>query len=189
MAILKVALMGQPVLRRRARPVDAPADADLRRVIADMVETMRDARGTGIAAPQVHESRRVIAFFVDSGRARRSTPEPGLDPAAEGEGIPLTVLLNPEIEVLDATLDEDWEGCLSIPGLTGQVPRWRRIRYRGQDPDGAEVAREAAGFHARVVQHEVDHLDGILYPERMRRLDTLIFTSEIDSYLDNEAGA
>lgn len=189
MAILKVARMGQPVLRRPAVPVEAPADAELRRLIDDMVETMHDAGGTGIAAPQVHRGQRVIVFFVDAGRARRATPEAGLDPAAEESGIPLTVLLNPDYEVLDTTPDEDWEGCLSIPGLTGRVPRARRIRYRGLDPAGNEVAREAAGFHARLVQHECDHLDGVLYPERMRALDTLIFTSEVDSYLDAEPGA
>ena len=188
MAILKVARMGQPVLRRRAAPVDVPADAELRRLLDDMAETMEDAGGTGIAAPQVHQPLRAVVFFVGAGRARRSAPEPGLDPAAEEHGIPLTVLLNPAFEPLDDTIDEDWEGCLSIPGLTGLVPRWRRIRYWGDDPAGHRIAREAAGFHARVVQHEIDHLDGVLYPERMRRLDTLIFTSEIDSYREGETG-
>lgn len=189
MAILKIARMGQPVLRRPAASVPVPADDELRRLIEDMVETMHDAGGTGIAAPQVYVPKRVIVFFVEAGRARRSVAEPGADPAAEDEGISLTVLINPDYEVIGETQADDWEGCLSIPGLTGQVPRWQRIRYWGQDPDGTQIEREAAGFHARVVQHEIDHLNGVLYPDRMRRLDTLIFTSEIDSYLDEDTGA
>jgi peptide deformylase len=186
MTVLQVARMGQPVLRRPAAPVAVPADADLRRLIDDMVETLHAQGGTGIAAPQVFAAVRVIAFFVDGGRAQRRDRALGLPAPADpaDAAVDLTVLLNPELAPLepDAAPVEDWEACLSIPGLTGLVPRWPRIRYRGWSPDGRRIARTATGFHARVVQHELDHLDGVLYPDRLRRLDTLIFASEIDSY-------
>jgi peptide deformylase len=186
MTVLQVARMGQPVLRRPAAPVPVPADAELRRLIDDMVETLHAQGGTGIAAPQVFHARRVIAFFVDGARAQRRDRALGLPTPTDAEeaAVALTVLLNPELAPIDpdSAPVEDWEGCLSIPGLTGRVPRWPRIRYRGWTPEGRRIARTASGFHARVVQHELDHLDGVLYPDRLRRLDTLIFASEIDSY-------
>jgi len=171
MTVLKIARMGQPVLRRRAAPVDLPRGPEVRRLAADMIETMHDAGGTGLAAPQVFVSRRLIVFFVDGARARAGDPE--------AEGVPLTVLVNPDYRPLDDEMESDWEGCLSIPGLIGQVPRHRRIRYWGETLDGVPVVREAQGFHARVVQHEIDHLDGILYPQRMTDLATLAFASEL----------
>ncbi|MBK1697431.1 peptide deformylase [Rhodovibrio salinarum] len=181
MAVLEIARMGQPVLRRPADPVSLPLDAAMRQFLDDMAETMVAARGTGLAAPQVFQSVRAIVFKVDAERQRHSVAQ--LDdlpePATAGEGVALTYLLNPELEPIGEAVDEGYEACLSIPGLIGRVPRWRHIRYRGLDPEGGRVERVASGFHARLVQHEVDHLDGILYPERMRDLATLAFADEI----------
>jgi len=185
MAVLEIARMGQPVLRRRAETIRFPISAEMRQLLDDMAETMVAAHGTGLAAPQVFQPVRAIVFKVDGARQRRSVAQlPDLpDPETAGDGVQLTYLLNPEIEPLDApadaAVDEEYEACLSIPGLTGRVPRWRHIRYRGLDPDGRAVERIASGFHARLVQHEVDHLDGLLYPERMRDLATLAFVQEI----------
>jgi peptide deformylase len=170
MAILKIARMGHPVLRRVADPVADPADPDLRWLVADMAETMVDAGGVGLAAPQVHVPRRIILFMVPGERAS----------GQEGDlPLGLNVLINPEIEPLGPEQVSGWEGCLSIPGLRGVVPRYARIRYRGLGLDGASVEREASGFHARVVQHETDHLDGILYPDRMPDLKLLTFNEEM----------
>jgi peptide deformylase len=166
MALLKIARMGHPVLARRARPIEDPAAEPVQRLIGDMAETMIDADGIGLAAPQVYRSLRLI-LFVEAG-AREEVG--GRRPIA---------LINPEIEPLDATLESDFEGCLSIPGLRGIVPRYRRIGYRGLGADGRPIEREADGLHARVVQHEVDHLDGILYPMRMPDLRYLSFESEL----------
>lgn len=175
MAILKIARMGHPVLSRRAEPVADPSAPDIRRLVADMVETMSDANGAGLAAPQVHVSLRVVVFQAPEGRA-----DAGLSARERFEHTaPLTVLINPEIETLGTTMEGGWEGCLSVPGLRGFVERPFHIRYQGVDLEGNAVRRTAKGFHARVVQHEVDHLDGILYPQRMRDLSTLIFESEV----------
>ena len=135
----------------------------------DMLQTMIDAPGTGLAAPQVHVSLRMVIFRV---------PLTETDSLAGGEA-PLTVLINPIVEPLGEEMEEAWEGCLSLPGLRGLVPRYSRIRYRGVDLAGAPIDRTAEGFHARVVQHECDHLDGILYPQRMDDLTGLIFESEM----------
>lgn len=170
MAILKIARMGHPVLARRAEPVRDPGTPEIRRLVADMVETMEDADGTGLAAPQVHVALRVVVFKVEAGRA-------STDP--EDQAVPLTVLVNPEIEPLSDERALDWEACLSVPGLMGAVPRWTRIRYRATTPEGEAIDRTAAGFHARVVQHECDHLDGVLYPQRMEDLATLGFVDEM----------
>ena len=175
MALLKIARMGHPVLLRRADAVADPTAPRVRRLAADMLETMRDAGGTGLAAPQVHVPLRMLMFFVSDGRARR---EDGAGDARDGD-VPLTVLVNPEIEPLGEDKVLGWEACLSIPELAGEVPRYRAIRYRGLGLDGAVIEREAEGFHARVVQHEYDHLDGILYPRRMADLSRLIFSSEM----------
>lgn len=169
MAILKIAKMGHPVLQRKAEPVADPTAPDIRALAQDMLETMVDAPGTGLAAPQVHVPLRMVIFQVSAARAEHE--------GASG-GVPLTVLINPLIEPLDEATNEDWEGCLSVPGLRGLVPRWNRIRYRAVGLDGAAIEREAEGFHARVVQHECDHLDGILYPQRMTDMTKLIFESE-----------
>ncbi len=170
--------MGHPVLRQIADPVRDPTAPEIRELVENMVETMKEAGGTGIAAPQVFESKRIFTFFVSEERAKAEADRLGI--SLEGEiGVPLTVLVNPEIDFIGDQIDEGWEGCLSIPGLMGIVPRHRSIRYRGLGLDGKLVEREAAGFHARVVQHEYDHLDGVLYPERMKDIKSLIFSSEV----------
>ncbi|HZD26453.1 MAG TPA: peptide deformylase [Alphaproteobacteria bacterium] len=174
MAILKIARMGHPVLRRPANEVPDPTAPEIHRLVQDMIETMADAPGTGLAAPQVHVPLRVAIFQVSALRAAREGNE------AE---VPLTVLVNPEVEPLTEEMEDGWEGCLSVPGLRGLVPRYTRIRYRGITPSGETVERTAEGFHARVVQHECDHLDGILYPQRMRDLDKLIFEGEFRHYV------
>lgn len=168
MAILKIARMGHPVLRRVADPVADPTAPEIARLIEDMIETMRDAGGLGLAAPQVHVPLRLVIFHVPGERA-----------GAGGETQALTVLMNPVIEPLGPERNADWEGCLSVPGLRGQVPRFTRIRYSGLDREGGSLSREAADLHARVVQHECDHLDGRLYPSRMGDLSFLTFESEM----------
>ena len=170
MAILKIARMGHPVLLRQADPVADPTAAEIRQLVSDMTETMVDAFGTGLAAPQVHVPLRVMVFYVSE---RRITDLPGDGP------VPLTVLINPEVTVIGEETASDWEGCLSIPGMTGMVPRAQRIAYRGTTPEGRLIEREVAGFHARVVQHEYDHLDGILYPMRMTDLSQFAFVEEL----------
>ena len=170
MALLKIAKMGHPVLRRRADPVADPTDAAVHGLIQNMYETMIDANGAGIAAPQVHVPLRVVMFQITPARAQQA--------GEDDEVLPLTILINPEVEPLGDAIVEDWEGCLSVPGLRGLVPRFDRIRYGGLMPDGERLEREVSGFHARVVQHECDHLDGILYPQRMTDLSKLVFESE-----------
>jgi peptide deformylase len=174
MTIRKIARMGHPALGRVAKPVTDPHDPELHRLVADMIETMIDANGAGLAAPQVHESLRVVVFQAP---AERMEPDVDEDEAFD-HSAPLTVLLNPLIEILSPQLDGGWEGCLSVPGLRGYVERPGHIRYSGLDLKGAKVTRVARGFHARVVQHEYDHLDGILYPQRMTDLSKLIFETE-----------
>ncbi len=170
--------MGHPVLRRVAEPVPDPTVPEIRELVESMVETMTEVGGTGIAAPQVFESKRIFTFFVSGERAKAEAERLGISQEAEA-GVPLTVLVNPEIEFLGNEIDEGWEGCLSMPGLMGKVPRHRSIRYRGLGLDGKLIEREASGFHARVVQHEYDHLDGVLYTERMTDIKSLIFSSEV----------
>jgi peptide deformylase len=169
MTLLKIARMGHPVLRARARPIDDPTAPWVRQLVEDMLETMEDAVGTGLAAPQVHISHRLVVFRVG--------PERLTDLAGDDEQ-DLTVLINPVIEPVGNERAFGWEGCLSVPGLRGAVPRHLRIRYSGLDLDGRPIERDAAGFHARVVQHECDHLDGILYPQRMTDHRLLMFTEE-----------
>jgi peptide deformylase len=185
MALLKIARMGHPVLRRRSEVVADPTTPEIARIIEDMAQTMVDAPGVGLAAPQVHVPLRIILFYVPRVRAVDSTAPEGslLGP------VPLTALINPTIVPLVDEFEDGWEGCLSVPGLGGVVPRFQSIRYSGLAPDGRLIEREATGFHARVVQHECDHLDGILYPQRMRDLRTLGFVDEMQSAstLVNEA--
>ncbi|CAO3422226.1 peptide deformylase [Azospirillum doebereinerae] len=165
MALLTITRMGNPVLRAVAQPIANPTDPDIARLAADMIDTMIDAPGVGLAAPQIDVSRRIVVFRVPADRG-------------EGESVATTVLINPIIEPLDGGMELGWEGCLSIPGLRGLVPRHSRIRYRGVGLDGQPIEREAGGFHARVVQHEVDHLDGVLYIDRMDDLKLLAFIEE-----------
>jgi len=169
MAILKIARMGHPVLRGIAEPVADAQAGEIKRLVADMVETLEDIGGAGLAAPQVHVARRVVIFRVPAERTTGQAEDPPQD---------LLALVNPVITPLGEARELGWEGCLSVPGLRGAVPRWARIRYRGTTPEGGQVDRIVAGFHARVVQHECDHLDGILYPQRMTDLRLLMFNEE-----------
>jgi peptide deformylase len=174
MAILKIARMGHPVLSRRADPIKDPTAPEIRNLVNDMLETLADIGGIGLAAPQVHVPLRVVIFEVPAARAARDSAEEG----APG-GVPMTVLINPEIEPLAEAKADGWEACLSVPGLTGLVPRYTHIRYSGYDLLGRKIEREARDFHARVAQHECDHLDGVLYPMRMTDLSNLSFMEEM----------
>jgi len=173
MAVLTIVRMGHPVLRQRAEPVEAPAGAAVRRLAADMIETMLAAPGIGLAANQVAVAQRVIVYRMP---AERASDLPGDGPVEP------RVLLNPVLTPVGAEMLTDWEGCLSIPGLRGVVPRHARIAYSGLDLDGHPVQGEAAGTLARVLQHEVDHLDGILYLDRMPDLRLLCFKEEMQHF-------
>jgi peptide deformylase len=162
MAIQTVLKMGHPVLKQVAAPVARFGTRELADLVADMDDTMRAMNGAGLAAPQIGVSLRVVIFEV------RGNPR-----YPQAEEVPYTVLVNPELTPLDDEMEDGWEGCLSVPGLRGLVPRYRRLRYRGFDAHGLLIDRTVDGFHARVVQHEIDHLDGVLYPMRMRDLRDL----------------
>ncbi|MEQ8603567.1 MAG: peptide deformylase [Marivibrio sp.] len=168
MSILKIAKMGHPSLRRAADTVPDPGAPGVRALVKNMIETMQDADGTGLAAPQVHVSARVVVYFVEASERRGAT-----------EDVPLTALVNPLVTPTTEELAYDWEGCLSVPGLVGLVPRPTRVHVRATTPDGETIDREVDGFHARVLQHECDHLDGILYPQRMDDLSLLLFADEM----------
>jgi peptide deformylase len=155
MALLKIARMGHPVLFQHAKAVADPGDLAIRRLVDDMIETMLDAPGVGLAAPQVYVSLRLFVFRVPESRS------------GDGVEIPPSVLINPRVTFLSEEMMMCTEGCLSIPAMRGIVPRFAHIRYRGVDCDGRPVEAEARGFHANVIQHEYDHLDGILYPMRL----------------------
>jgi peptide deformylase len=160
--------MGHPLLLETSRPVQEFNTPELDTLIRDMLDTMEAANGAGLAAPQIGELKRVVVFgFKDNPRY------PGRPP------VPFTILINPEIEALGENRELDWEGCLSVPGLRGVVPRYTHIRYRGFDAQGNKFEREVSGFHARVVQHECDHLDGILYPRRVEDFTLFGFEQEL----------
>ena len=165
MAILKIARLGHPVLLARAAPVEDPTSPDIARIVADMAETMLDANGLGLAAPQVHLSLRIFVFRQ-----------------GEDDSPSVAALINPELMPLDEDIETGWEGCLSIPGLRGAVPRARRIWFRALDLQGRTVEGEADGLTARVFQHEIDHLDGIVYPMRMPDLSRLGFVEELSRF-------
>ena len=196
MALLKIARMGHPVLRSPAKPVADPRDPAIRRLVEDMIETMRDAPGIGLAAPQVHVPLRVVVYFVPAERAQAAAEEGSAgeegsveageaegrlgDAGADGDGAqPLSVLINPVIEPLGPETADGWEGCLSVPGMMGLVPRFTAVRVRALGLEGEPIERIARGFHARVVQHECDHLDGMLYPMRITDLTRFGFVEEI----------
>lgn len=168
MSVRKILRMGDPRLLARSEPVLEFGTPELLGLVSDMQETMRAADGAGLAAPQVGVPLRVVIFG-----GARSPRYP------DAEAIPYTVLVNPELRPLNGGVEEDWEGCLSVPGLRGKVPRYRKLRYRGFDPQGQAIDRTVEGFHARVVQHEVDHLDGVLYPMRIRDFGSFGFTEEL----------
>jgi peptide deformylase len=160
--------MGDPRLLQQARPLELFATPELHALIVDMEDTMQHLEGAGLAAPQIGVGLRVVIFgFADNPRY----PEAG--------SVPYTVLINPVLTPLSDEIEEGWEGCLSVPGLRGLVPRWRDLRYTGFDPFGQPIERSVEGFHARVVQHECDHLDGILYPMRIRDFSRFGFTEEL----------
>ncbi|HVO05774.1 MAG TPA: peptide deformylase [Burkholderiaceae bacterium] len=177
MAVREILKMGDPRLLRIAQPVRDFGSPSLRALIDDMFDTMAAARGVGLAAPQIGEDLQLVIFGFEHNERYPDAP-----------AVPMTVLLNPVVTPLTDAIDEGWEGCLSVPGLRGVVPRYTRIRYTGFDPDGRPIDREAEGFHARVVQHECDHLIGRLYPTRMRDLTKLGFTSVLFPDLE-DAGA
>lgn len=160
--------MGDPRLLRVAHAVDRFATPELGELIADMEDTMRAYHGAGLAAPQIGVNLRLVIF---GGAPSSRYPE--------AESVPYTVLVNPVLRPLDDEMVDGWEGCLSVPGMRGIVSRYQRIVYRGKTPTGESIERSVSGFHARVVQHECDHLDGILYSQRMRDLSTLGFIEEL----------
>jgi peptide deformylase len=181
MAILKVARMGHPVLRARARPID-PAQIGsprIQQLIDDMFETMQEYQGVGLAAPQVHVSLRVfVAGFAPNPNGDTDDDEE----EESGRGVPRMALINPEITPIGAELVEDWEGCLSIPDIRGRVPRSREILVKAYDRRGKRIEVKAGGFTARVIQHETDHLDGVLFFDRMKSFQTLTFLDEFGRY-------
>ena len=171
MAARTVIRMGHPVLRRVAEPVTRFDTPELHALVEDLWETMHASGGIGIAAPQIAVAKRVVVFGL-GGRDDTSG-------CGEVARIDPTVLVNPVIEPLAETMAEGWEACLSVPGLRGIVPRYTRIRYTGFDAFGNRIEREVEDYHARVVQHECDHLDGVLYPSRIRDMSTFGFDEEL----------
>jgi peptide deformylase len=165
--------MGDPRLLQTAAPVSDFGTAELAALIADLHDTMAAAGGVGLAAPQIGVGLQVVLFGFDSSERYPDAPP-----------VPRTVLLNPRIEALGEEEEDGWEGCLSVPGLRGVVPRWQRIRYWGVDPEGSPIDRIAEGFHARVVQHECDHLIGKLFPMRVRDFSRFGFTEVLFPGLD-----
>lgn len=168
MAVREVLKMGDPRLFVPSRPVEEFATGALRELVADMHDTMRALHGAGLAAPQIGVNLQVVIFEVGA-----NPRYPGVEP------VPFTVLVNPTLTPLADDIESAWEGCLSVPGMRGLVPRYRHLRYQGFDIDGQPIDRSVSGFHARVVQHEVDHLLGILYPMRIRDLRNFGFTDTL----------
>ena len=171
--IREILRMGDPRLLERSKDVDRFGTRELAELLADMRDTMRDADGAGLAAPQIGVPLRVVIFGVE---ANPRYPD--------AEAVPYTELVNPVLTPLTDEEEDGWEGCLSVPGFRGVVPRWTRLRYEGYDPQGKNIRREVDGFHARVVQHETDHLDGILYPQRIRDMRQFGFTDILFPELD-----
>jgi peptide deformylase len=168
MAIREVLKMGDPRLLAVSQPVPSFGTAELEELLRDMRDTMQHLNGAGLAAPQIGVGLRVVIFGVEHNPRY-----------PDAEAVPYTALINPVLSPLDDELVEGWEGCLSVPGMRGLVPRYRRLRYKGVDPAGTPIDRSVSDFHARVVQHEVDHLDGILYPRRIRDLRQFGFTDTL----------
>jgi len=169
MAVRKVLRMGHPLLQEPSAEVLQFSTAELDSLIQDLFDTMRAEDGAGIAAPQIGILKRVVIFGVEDE-----------NPRYPGRGtVPTTILINPVITSLGDEMEDGWEGCLSVPGMRGLVPRFQRIHYRGFDENGKLIERNADGFHARVVQHECDHLDGILYPQRIQDMTQFGFKEEL----------
>jgi len=175
MSVMPILKMGDPRLLRPARPVTEFGTPELKALLEDMVETMEAADGAGLAAPQIGVPLQVMIFgFEENARY------------PEALAMPRTVLINPVIRPVGGEVEEAWEGCLSVPGMRGVVPRWAKVHYEGFDVDGNPVSREATGFHARVVQHEGDHLQGILYPMRMDDLSLFGFIDAMNAVVPEE---
>ena len=170
MAVREILRMGSPRLRLKATAVGRVGDDQLASLINDMLDTMKAFDGAGLAAPQIGVPLRVVIFGIDKNPRYPDAPP-----------VPLTILINPEISLAGDGMNSDWEGCLSVPGMRGLVPRYTHIRYHGLDVDGRELEREVEGFHARVVQHECDHLDGILYPDRIEDRESFGFIEELQA--------
>ena len=172
MSILKIAKIGHPVLLKKSNEIKDFGSDTLKKIVYDMSETMIDYSGIGLAAPQVHLSKRIIIFR-----------NPDIE---EKEKIQITPLINPVYEPVSEEKDDDWEGCLSIPGMQGLVSRYKKISYQGYDLDGNKIENIAEGLHARVVQHEIDHLDGVLYTSRLRNKNAFGYEKEIVDFWKNE---
>ena len=168
MSILKIARLGHPVLLQKAKPVEDITGSKTKKIIHDMTETMLDAKGIGLAAPQIHINRQIIIFRV-----------PGED---DEKKIKITALINPKFKKINDKKDNEWEGCLSIPGMLGLVKRFSKIQYEGSDMKGNIIQREVEGLHARIVQHEYDHLIGILYISRLVDNAAFGYAEEIEEY-------
>jgi peptide deformylase len=175
MAVQKVIKMGHPLLFQQAKKVEEFNTPELDNLLVDMKDTMDDLNGAGLAAPQIAVSLRIMIFGV---AANPRYPDV--------EYVPETILINPELTVLDSEKESDWEGCLSVPHMRGLVPRYKSIQYRGYNQKGELIEREASGFHARVVQHELDHLDGILYPQRIENMQNFGFEDALFENMHEE---
>ena len=173
MSILKVSRLGNPVLRATTQPlsVDQLASPSIQKLIDDMVETMKEYDGVGLAGNQVHESKQIAVFEVADNPRYPNKP-----------AVPLTILINPKVTLLNEEMEEDWEGCLSIPELRGKVPRFKTIQVKALDKEGRPLDFVATDFHARVIQHEWDHLNGKVYLDRMSDFSTLTFLTEFARY-------
>jgi peptide deformylase len=180
MAILKIARMGHPILRTRATDVPDPTAPEVSRLVDAMIETMDDADGTGLAAPQVHMPWRIVVYKVEAERAADEDNE------ADG-GVPLTVLVNPVVTPVGEETNLGFEACLSVPGMAGAVRRYDKVHVTYQTLSGEEISFDAEGFHARVIQHECDHLDGILYPSRIEDMSQFGFVEELGKGQAEEA--
>ncbi len=170
MSILKIAKIGHPILLKKTKEVKEIGSDAIKKIVYDMSNTMLDAKGIGLAAPQVHIGKSILIF-------RNPEAENG-----EDSNVQVSVLINPIIEKLTEETNDSWEGCLSIPGMLGLVRRYSKIRYTGLDLNGKKIVQEAEGLHARVVQHEFDHLNGILYIQRLAHKDAFGFEEEIETY-------
>jgi len=171
--ILKIAKLGHPVLLKKTKEINDLSDNGLKKIVFDMSETMLDANGVGLAAPQVHLSHRIFIFR-----------NPDLD-LEEQENINISVLINPTLEKITDKTSDEWEGCLSIPGMLGLVRRFNRIKYSGLDLNGDKISKEVEGLHARVIQHEFDHLNGILYTSRLAHKNAFGYSEEIEQFWKN----
>ena len=175
MSILKIARLGHPILLKKTSIVNKIPTPSIKKLIRDMTETMLDANGVGLAAPQVHISKQIIIFRI-----------PEEDVKKNNNTIEITALINPKIIKVSEETDNQWEGCLSIPGMTGLVERYSKIKYKGFDMNGNIIKKEAEGLHARIVQHEIDHLQGILYINRLVNSKAFGFVNEIEEYWKNK---